>query len=193
MVKDVESLWSALNIQATHLLGISMGGMIGQRLAAASKINIKSLILVSTTSSSQWISAAGEDDWGKSIDDVINKLENYFSPSFHENNQILVMSMAKTIMKNIDNGSFAEGAKLQRQGISSVNNLDYLPKIESPTLIIHGLDDAIIDPRAASELDDIIQEYKLKYVDGVGHLLLAEYSKQLYMDVSEFIELQQST
>ena len=192
MVLDVVSLWDELNIDKTHLLGISMGGMICQRLAAEASHVIRSLTLISTTASSEWISGIGDESWGDSLDTVMSKLSHYFASSFLQKNKLLVQAMAKNILKNIQEGNFAEGAKFQRLAIENIDVSANARMIKCPTYIIHGLEDEIIEPRAASELDDLIDNTTLDLLDGMGHLLLAEYNKKLYDNVLNFIQSTQS-
>ncbi|SMF66368.1 alpha/beta fold hydrolase [Pseudobacteriovorax antillogorgiicola] len=186
LVSDVINLWDELDISESHLLGISMGGMICQKLASEHPQRISSLILVSTTAHAEWIKA--DSHWGTSFDEVMDKLETYFAPVFVEKNKLLVKSMAKQIWSGIETGSFSSGASKQKAAMKGIDLSSMLQDIKARTLILHGIEDQIIDPRAGSELDDGIPNSELKLIDGVGHLLLAEYSQSLYQDVLSFIQ-----
>ncbi len=50
MAQDVVNLMDYLGIERSHLLGVSMGGMIAQEVALMAPARVKSLILASTTS-----------------------------------------------------------------------------------------------------------------------------------------------
>ena len=50
MARDILGLMDHLEIEQTHLLGTSMGGMIAQHVALLAPERLKSMILVSTTS-----------------------------------------------------------------------------------------------------------------------------------------------
>ncbi len=186
-IDDVLALWNHLAITKSHVLGISMGGMIAQKLAAQTQL-IQSLVLVSTTSHSKWIFPQ-EPGWGHTMDDVTEKLNLYFAPQFVEKNKILIQAMAKQIYKAIVDGSFAQGARDQRKVQNNIDLTSSLSHIQCPTLIIHGKNDQIIDCGAASELHAKIKDSQLDLVPNVGHLLLAEYSRKLYERILSFISL----
>lgn len=192
MTSDIEAIWNKLEIKETHLLGISMGGMISQALTKQNPKTIKTLCLISTASSNGWISDIGDEPWGDTISEVLEKLEKYFAHDFIKKNKLLIQSMAKQILKGIEEGAFSDGARMQREAMQDILLEDDAKNITCPTLIIHGLEDQIIDPRAASVLDDKINNSELILVEGVGHLLLAEYSKKLYQHILDFIETPQS-
>ena len=183
MAEDIEGLWQELNIRKTHLLGISMGGFIAMDLAARLPGQVLSLVLVSTARDSTSVS---QDDqpWTTSLEEVLTKLKRYVTEDFAERNSMLVTSMAKQIAKNVAQGGFADRAQAQRQALKQRRNMDNLQDLKASTLVIHGLEDRIIDPVAAQQLIEILPRSELLLIPNVGHLLLAEAPKQLYEAVS---------
>lgn len=188
MANDVVALWDHLEIPQSHVLGISMGGMIGQYLAAKYPERIKRLILVSTAARKKWIDPHAEAGWGTTLQSVKDKLAYYFAATFIGKNKLLVEAMAKQILKEIEAGTFAEAAKSQREAMSHFEGFSYLSTILAETLIVHGQDDRVMAPEAARELHEHIRYSRSEMIEGAGHLLLAEAPKELYNLVSDFIE-----
>lgn len=187
MANDVIALWDHLEIAQSHLLGISMGGMIAQLIAAKHPERVKRLILVSTAARKKWVDPHAEAGWGTTLDSVKTKLTYYFAASFIAKNKLLVEAMAKQILKEIEAGTFSEAAKSQREAMSHFEGFSYLSKILTETLIIHGREDRVMAPEAARELHEHIRYSRSEFIDGAGHLLLAEAPKELYNLVSDFI------
>lgn len=188
MADDVERLWDHETISASHVLGISMGGMIAQYLAAARPARLKKLVLVSTAASRRFIDDHAEKPWGTTLDDVKQKLAFYFAPAFLARNKLLVEAMAKQILKGIVDGEFAAAAAAQRQAMADFDGRHWLPRIEAPTLILHGAQDRVMSPQAAEELAQGLKHASLKHFDEAGHLLLAEAPKALYESVIDFLK-----
>lgn len=188
LANDVIALWDHLEISQSHLLGISMGGMIAQLLAAKHPERVKRLILVSTAARKKWIDPMAEAGWGTSLESVKEKLTYYFAPSFLAKNKLLVEAMAKQILKEIESGRFASAAKAQRDAMNHFEGFSYLSRILAETQIIHGREDRVMAPEAARELHEHIRHSRSEFIDGAGHLLLAEAPRELYSLVSDFVE-----
>ena len=149
---DIHDIWEELNIDKSHVLGISMGGMISQILASEYQSKVKSLALISSSANDSFLTDIASSDWGDKQESIENKLSNYFAKDFYRNNKLLVASMAKVMLKK-QSGGFDEGAYLQRQAINESNIDGIQSDISSPTLILHGNEDAIIDVTAALDLE----------------------------------------
>lgn len=187
MADDIIQLWRHLGISRSHLLGISMGGMICQRVAALHSDMVSGLILISTMPSNKWITPHASLPWGTSLEMVHHKLNYYFDPSFNVRNKLLVDAMAKQIFAAIREGTFSQDAHSQRKAMAAVGDLTTLDEtISCPTLIIHGETDQIIDPEASRQLSLHIKSSRLELIKNCGHLLLAECPQLLYAMVVEF-------
>jgi pimeloyl-ACP methyl ester carboxylesterase len=186
MVTDVESMWKHFGIDRTSLLGISMGGILAQHLAAKRSETIDRLVLVSTTCSDTYIKL-NEARWGSNRDEVFERLKFYVSPEFLQKNRLLIDAMAKQIVSLVNNEQFDERASMQRSAISSFDTRQLLQKIVAKTLVIHGDRDQIILADAASEIHRAIVGSQLRIFEGAGHLLLAERSRQLVEEIVKFL------
>lgn len=186
MVADITALWHENAITSTHVLGISMGGFLAQRLAVEQKAHVQKLILVSTAPGPQFI-RSDHRPWTADTTQVEAKLRPYFTPDFVARNAILVQSMAKQIAKNVMEEKFAQRSDMQRQAIAGFDMTAKLAQIRCPTLVIHGEQDQIISVDAARVLAHAIEDARLELLAQAGHLLLAEQPRQLYHLVREFL------
>lgn len=188
IVEDLIELWNHLGIEKSHLLGISMGGMICQLLAASEPSRVQKLVLISTSASSRWVAPEANQSWGSTIASVLAKLDFYFAPDFKQRNKLLVEGMAKQILNSINNGNFAETALQQRQAMAGYADMTLITsKIKAETLLIHGSEDKIIFPAAAEELQKLITNSRQIPINNCGHLLLAECPQQLYKVIADFL------
>jgi 3-oxoadipate enol-lactonase len=186
MVNDVYALWDKIGIKKSFLVGISMGGMLAEVVAA--ERDISGLILISTSAGQHDLSPISFGEWGTSIESVAERMRHYFTEDFARRNRLLVEAMNKQILAAIQNEGFAERAREQRLAVEQLDNRPLLGKIRSPTLIIHGSADRIIEPRAAHALQAMIPKAELMMIEGAGHLLLAERSKVLADAIVDFCQ-----
>ena len=72
MADDTAGLMNALSIEETHILSVSMGGMIAQELVLKYPQRVKSLILADTTASPHSLSKHVINTWLKMTQEGIN-------------------------------------------------------------------------------------------------------------------------
>ncbi len=184
MAQDVYALWDKFGIKKSFVVGISMGGLLGEMIASERDIN--GLVLVSTGAGQRDLSAVSGEPWGTTIEEVAAHMAHYFTPGFAARNKLLIDAMNKQILGSIQNDGFEQRAQEQRQAIAKVENQSLLSKIKCPTLILHGSEDHIIKVSAAYNLQKSIANSELNVLEGTGHLLLAEDSKTLGRCIADF-------
>ncbi|MCX6128246.1 MAG: alpha/beta hydrolase [Proteobacteria bacterium] len=185
---DVKALWDNLEIKQSSLVGLSMGGIIAQILAYKYSYSVTGLILIATGTSEKSLSPKALAPWGDSITSVEAKLESYFTPEFCKQNQIIVRAMSKQILDAILNGNFEAQAQIQRDAMIGMDTQNFLSSLKQATLILHGLQDQIIPVREAEEIAKLIPHAELKKIEGIGHLVLAEYGSKLSEDILSFLK-----
>jgi pimeloyl-ACP methyl ester carboxylesterase len=137
------------------------------------------------------LSKEATSPWGQSYESVEEKLENYFSREFKSRNKLLVEAMAKQILEAIKRDSFEEKASRQRTAMQFIDTSSSLSGIRCPCLILHGTDDKIIAlEEGGKALHKAIKGSQLRQLEGVGHLILAEYSKELPGEILDFFRNQ---
>jgi pimeloyl-ACP methyl ester carboxylesterase len=189
MVGDVLALWDFLGIASAHLLGISYGGVLSQLLANRYTSRVRSLVLVSTTSSSFFLQL--DNNLSAQDPETIEKnLARYFSPKFAEKNPVLFRGMVKETAKVFTNPESRARTAQQRQALHKFDFTPLLHAIRCPTLILHGEDDQVISPEAADVANRAIRQSTLEIFPGVGHLFLAESPTLFYESVWAFLQKQ---
>jgi len=186
MAADVIATWDHLGIGQSHLLGISMGGMIAQWIAGHHGSRLRSLVLVSTCPNRDWIQDHGSYVWSDDEQQVEQKISGYFSSGFLSANRLLVVAMAKQMAKAAREGAFLEDSRRQMAAMKGFDATPILAGINAKTLVIHGSEDAIVPPAAAQLLADGIRGAIVRIFPGAGHLLLAERPKELYEVIAKF-------
>ena len=185
MVDDVAAIWEAEAVSRTRLLGISMGGFLAQILSVERAARVAALVLVSTAMNQTHIHR-DDTPWSQDLDACEAKLRPYFTSDFAQRNALLIRSMAKQIAKSVSDGDFVSRSEAQRRAMAGLDLSELTPRIKVPTLVIHGEDDLIIPPEAATELAGSIKGAKLELLPEAGHLLLAERPKELYGMIAQF-------
>jgi 3-oxoadipate enol-lactonase len=186
MCSDVVAVWDELGVRQSILLGISMGGFICQGVAIQQPSRVFKLILVSSAPDEGYINPSG-GGWIAEGDELEKKMKFYFAPGFVDRNPVLFTTMVSQIRQAIKQGHFTERSDMQRRALRGSSWTDQLNEIKAETLIIHGLQDQVIDISAAHALNKLITNSKLSPIEGAGHLLLAEAPKILYDKIVSFI------
>ena len=185
---DIKMLWQKLEIHNSHVLGISMGGIIAQFLACQQPQKLSSLILVSTLGTDQHFTPLQRPHPPHNTP-LWHPVERYFSPTFAKKHPLMVNMLRSTLKRHEQDPQLLKQLHHQKKAFSEACYQNILHHhITCPTLIIHGSQDRVVRPEAARELSTLIQNSELKYYPDAGHLLLAENSPKLYTDALTFIE-----
>jgi non-heme chloroperoxidase len=73
-----------------------------------------------------------------------------------------------------------------------VDNADLLRSLDAPTLLVpillvHGADDAVVDPRASEYAAALIPDYTTRIRPGVGHLPCTARAEEFRADLAAFV------
>ncbi|WP_186644844.1 alpha/beta fold hydrolase [Fluviispira vulneris] len=201
MARDVSALAAIyckkLNLTAFSLLGISMGGMIVQTLAAYNG-NVDKLFLVSTTaggSGRKWPVQVTDPKELKyknpyvTLESTKEQMARYFGKRFLQGSPLLFDMMCKSILKaRAENeASSDKSAEIQFYTSAIFDGTSFLTKIKAKTFIISGDEDHIIPLENSLYLKSNIENSVLKVYEGIGHLILIEEADKFVQDVSEFL------
>jgi pimeloyl-ACP methyl ester carboxylesterase len=183
MAADTLGLLDALAIDRAHIVGISMGGMIAQYIAAKHPGRMLSLTLIMTSSGNPRLPLGRADamaatlaprpdgsDREAAIAHTMNTYRVIGSPGF----QMTDADLRAWVERSVDRVYYPIGGSRHLLAVlASGDRLELLKKIRCPTLVMHGLDDPLIPVEAGKELAEIIQGAELQLVPGMGHDLAA--------------------
>ena len=188
MAVDVAEAMEALNLDTAYVRGISQGGMIAQWLAVDFPEKVQRLILAVTTA--------------KPIQLARERIEHWQKLSQSGNYKHLILDIAKhsytqksyqkwSLLYNVM-GIFGRIKDKQRIDIQSVSclkhdSLDFLEKINCPTLIIGAEKDDVLGVDGSLGLHQHIKGSQLIILPGCGHALY-EQNKDFQKRVLVFLE-----
>lgn len=179
MAADAVGLLDALAIPRAHIVGLSMGGMIAQILAATYPQRALSLTSIMSSSGSRKVSqprpAAKRALLSKPRDprdpeSVVDHLVGVFgvigSPAFPTDRAAL----REQVTRNMRRGHHPAGMTRQLVAIiASGDRRKLLTKITVPTLVIHGAADPLVPVEAGRDTARHIAGAKLMVIEGMGH------------------------
>ncbi|PYN97355.1 MAG: 3-oxoadipate enol-lactonase [Candidatus Rokuibacteriota bacterium] len=188
LADDALALLRALNIQRTHWVGLSMGGMIGQALALKSPDVLLSLSLCDTSSR---IPADAKPLWddrirtaeAKGMEPLVEPtLSRWFTAPFREKNKDVVDKVAKMIRTTPVTG-YAGCC----HAISALNLTDRLSAIKLPTAVIVGEDDPGTPVAASRVIAENIKGARLDIIPAAAHLSNMEQPEAFNRALSGFL------
>jgi 3-oxoadipate enol-lactonase len=195
MAEEAKAVLDAANVDAAHVYGISMGGMIAQRLALMYPGQIKSLILGCTTPGGlQQVQANPEVLMtllsGASIPTTPLEAAWAIVPILYSEDFIINHkdSIAEHIETMIEIPTPPHGFMQQLQACMNHDTFEELDKITVPVLIIHGDADRLISVENGKLLADRIKGSELHIVPGAGHLYVTEAQETVDEKVIDFIK-----
>lgn len=178
MAEDVNQLLNALQIPACHVLGMSMGGMIAQILAADYPERVISLGLLSTSNNRPLLPpphisslrqlarpAPNKANFEARVDYTVDLIKTLSSPNYFDEKSARERAI---VMHN--RRFYPKGTKRQLLAILSTGSLNKLDaRIKQPTLIVHGVKDKLFSAAHARALAKAIPHAHLKLIHELGH------------------------
>jgi pimeloyl-ACP methyl ester carboxylesterase len=184
MAEDSISILNELSIDKAHLLGISMGGMIAQIIAANYPDRIKTFTLIASSVLTPGPLNGPRRDVRKllmqrtnnpnaSIDERISRTKKIFKLIGLENNDLETREFYEKSVESINrSGPDDSGFSRQLMAIlSSKNRIKKVKSIKAKTLIIHGKEDPLIKVKNAYKTNKLIKNSNLLIFSQMRHLI----------------------
>lgn len=184
MAEDSISILNELSIDKAHLLGISMGGMIAQIIAANHPDRIKTFTLIASSVLTPGPLNGPRRDVRKllmqrtnnpnaSIGERISRTKKIFKLIGLENNDLETREFYEKSVESINrSGPDDSGFSRQLMAIlSSKNRIKKVKSIKAKTLIIHGKEDPLIKVKNAYKTNKLIKNSNLLIFPQMRHLI----------------------
>ena len=179
MAADALGLLDALGLGSAHVVGASMGGMIGQILAARHGRRARALVSIMSTSGNprlpqpHWrlrvalIRRPGAGgDRAQVIDSAVALYRRIASPGFPPDDKLL----REQVTRDVERSYYPPGLRRHLLAVlASGSRTPILGQVTAPTLILHGADDPLIPVAAASDLHRRIRGSRMQVFAGMGH------------------------
>jgi pimeloyl-ACP methyl ester carboxylesterase len=188
MADDTVSLMDLLGIEKTHIMGVSMGGMIAQELAINYPQRVLKLVLASTY-------ACQDETSGDTLEQAkLSQLnpEQITSAmiglAFNKPFYRFTFSLLARIQTRFMRTSVKAGIAGQSEACRTHDTLERLLLITAPTLVIVGTKDRIITPVSSKVIAGKIPNAKLVKVEGGSHFFSLEMKSVFNREVLNFLK-----
>jgi pimeloyl-ACP methyl ester carboxylesterase len=179
MAADVCGVMDAMGLSSSHLVGVSMGGMITQLVAATWPERVRSATLIMTSTNSPRlpmpkpsliVRLAGIGSRGSDEATVIERSMDFWkliqSPGFPSRDE----ELRERITFNYRRSYHPAGILRQTRAILATGSLSSATRrIRQPVAVIHGKADPLVRPAAAKQLGYLMPHARVELMDGMGH------------------------
>jgi pimeloyl-ACP methyl ester carboxylesterase len=177
MADDTVGLMDHLGIDAAHVVGASMGGMIAQCTAIGHPDRVRSLTSIMSTTGSRRVGHPSYKTLGlllgkpprqreAAIERVVKTFKTIGSPGYPFEEE----RIREIAGRSFDRGHSQAGIARQLHAITaSGDRTPHLRKLDLPTVVIHGKSDVLVNPSGARATARAIPAARLKLIDGMGH------------------------
>lgn len=189
LAEDAHTLLTALGVERTHFVGLSMGGIIGQTLALTYPEMLRSLVLCDTTGVMPWETWPL---WDERVETARTKgmephveptLERWFTQQFIDAHPPVIDAVREMIRSTP-----VEGYAGCILAIRELDLFERLPAIRLPTLVLVGDEDQGAPPEAARAIQERIPGAELVVIKSAAHLSNIEQPEQFNRALLAFLE-----
>jgi pimeloyl-ACP methyl ester carboxylesterase len=177
MALDTVGLMNALALESAHVVGVSMGGMIAQTIAARRPERVLSLTSIMSSTGSRWRGQPALRTYRQFLRPVSTDRATYIaqtaalfeiigSPGFERDDDDLRSLLAAMYDRGHDPGSVSRQLAAI---LASGDRTAELRRITAPTLVIHGTADKLVAPSGGRATARAIPGARLLKIEGMGH------------------------
>jgi pimeloyl-ACP methyl ester carboxylesterase len=177
LVADTIGLLDALGIEKAHVVGLSMGGMIAQLMAAGHPDRVLTLTSIMSTTGEPGLPVSTPEAWTcltapletelrPFLEQYVAKWSVYAGPKYP-----IDPEMARDHATRLfERGTHSAGRDRQMAAIlASGSRREALRSVTCPALVIHGDSDPVVRIEAGKATADAIGGAELLVIEGMGH------------------------
>lgn len=183
MAKDALGVLDALGVASAHVVGVSMGGMVAQRVAIAAPHRVLSLTIIMSSSGARGLKQAPREvtrvllsrpasaALEAVVDHYVKLYRTIGSPDFPSPEP----EMRERIMRAVQRSYHPVGVMRQMVAIiADGTRAAELSRITCATLVLHGKADPLVPFEHGEDVAQRIAGARLVGIDGMGHDLPPE-------------------
>ncbi|MHA2247586.1 MAG: alpha/beta fold hydrolase [Candidatus Hodarchaeales archaeon] len=187
MAADAVGLLDVLNIDTAHIVGASMGGMIGQTIAINYPERVKTLTSIMSSTGNPELPQPGPEalsilittppsERAENIDYSVETWRVLNGPKFSLDEDLIRERAGRAF----DRCYYPAGSVRQIAAIlSSGSRKEELKNVKAPTLVIHGDVDPLVPVVGGKETASSIPRAELLIIEGMGHSIPVEVAPRI--------------
>ncbi|MEO1328946.1 MAG: 3-oxoadipate enol-lactonase [Pseudomonadota bacterium] len=185
LIDDAGAVLDAADADPTVLVGLSIGGMIAQGLAARRPKQVRAFALLDTGhkigTAEMWNEriAVVERDGVEPLADAI--MERWFSADFRA--RAPEVALWRNMVTRTTPGGYAGCSK----AIRDTDFTEIAAKLRQPAVCVVGTADGSTPPALVKELSELVMQAEYHEIDGVGHIPCVEAPDRLARILSPFL------
>jgi len=192
--EDAVGVLKAVGNPPAHLVGCSMGGWIGIRIAARQPQLVRSLIVMQTSLDAAEDDLAGRDE----LDAQLSKIERAGFDNDESISMIMNTMYGETYRRSAGEAEIERWRELihkvdpriiaPMRGLNTRLGIEFeAGYIKAPTLILSGAEDWFFAPAVHRRIQEAIPGSTMKIIDGAAHSPPVEQPDRVVREIDEFI------
>lgn len=196
MARDTLGALAALDIQRAHIVGMSMGGMIAQRMAIAAPERCATLTSIMSSSGARGLPSLQPKVLGvmltkprsRDTEAVVRYYLNFFRAVGSPANPVPEGAMRELILQTIARSYDPAGNLRQLAAIMADDTrADELARVRCPTLVLHGDADPFVLIECGRDTARRIPGARFAVLEGAGHDLAPQVCAQIQHQLLPFL------
>ena len=195
MAGDIADLLEVIDIDAAHIYGVSMGGMIAQEFALHYPEKVISLILGCANCGVSNSIPPDEEAMTLLFDPermqqltpeerTTRILPSVYSQDFIDNNPDIIEQFVAKVVEYV---APVHGVQRQLEAEMGFDTYDRLPQIKAPTLVITGDADRMVPVENSTILASKIPNAELVILENIGHGFFIEAEEETNKVILDFL------
>jgi len=187
-VSDLVAMLDTHKIKQAFICGLSVGGMIAQRLSALRPDLVKGLILCDTAPR-----IGTHDMWNDRMDMVRRggmaslleaNMKRWFTQNFHDHHRAELTGYSNMFLRTPVDGYLGTATAIRDADLTVAAS-----QIALPVLCVAGEDDGSTPPEVVLNMANLIPGADFKLIKGAGHIPCVEQPHILADSIANFIAL----
>ncbi len=207
MAGDGIRILDELGKKEAHVVGISMGGMIGQEMALAFPERVKTLTSIASTGhffdpkvtsvspDLAWKNVRMGLKYGMNPTEYIKKIQRRCQViSYLRRDKEITPEMIQvyTAFSKFENELQNKNPKAGKHHTAAIrksgSRLDRLMILKLPVLILHGKEDQLVVPKHVSRYAPLLRNQKTVWIEEMGHVPTYEHDARMAREIIQFLQ-----